>query len=102
MQRIKKEYDLPSTSLQLGAIINSLTKNVKEQIDLRKDYMHIISIELKDGEWIQNIDISSKELALKIQSSGGRKVDFDIYLKKVFNIKSSKFQNGYYEAVLFK
>ena len=88
---IVKENGLPSTMIQLRSIKKSLGKKFTTQKALR-DKLHSISkIALKEGEYIEKLESSSKDIALDIHLLASDREDaVKSSIKKIANIKSSQ------------
>ncbi len=85
-----KEHDLPRTSIQLKSIKKSLSKKFNRQKSLRDLLYSFSQLRLKKGEYIESIEVDSKEMRVKIQIlDAKREREIKSYLSRKLKIKES-------------
>jgi len=93
-EKIIKEYKLPPTMIQLRSIKKSLFKKFKSQKSIRELLSLISKLNLKDEEYIQNLQLDGRTLSLDIHIADPKresKIKKD--LQKSAKIQSSMFEN---------
>ena len=89
--QIVKENGLPATMIQLKSIKKSLGKKFTTQKALRDTLQSLSKISLKEGEYIEKLESSSKDITLDIHLvKNDRESDIVKSLKKSANVKNSQ------------
>lgn len=88
--KIIKEYKLPPTMIQLRSIKKSLSKKFKSQKSIRELLSLISKLNLKDKEYIQNLQLDGRSLSLDIHIADPKR---ESKIKKDLQ-KSAKIQSS--------
>ena len=93
--QIIKDNKLPSTMIQLRSIKKSLSKKFASQKSIRELLYAISKIDLKDGEYFQDITANAKGLDLKVHIlDPKRESEIKNKIKKFAKIISSSMDNS--------
>ena len=93
---LTKQYNLPSTTFQLKSILNSLKKEDKKQVKLRKNLEFITKTPLQKGEKFLTLSYD-KYFNIEIKTDR----NLDKYFSKRFKVSSS-LKNHIYKASLYE
>jgi hypothetical protein len=88
INKIKKDQNLPSTSIQIRSIINKLEKTKKTQLALRDAFSYIFDLKNIEHITIDSIDLNNKKFTLKFKNTNNIKI-INYFKKRFKNVEQS-------------